>query len=82
MTLHLRQPLRFDKGIGRFEEKASISRREAYINTSSLEIGGRKSPLKLKKSVGFQPICCLIYGFCLILRLFYLYFGLFRFYQI
>ena len=43
MTLHLRQPLRFDKGIGRFEEKASISRREAYINTSSLEIGGSEA---------------------------------------
>ena len=53
---NLRQPPKYDKGIGRFRGEASLSRREAYVDTSSLENGGRKSLYKSRKSVGFQPL--------------------------
>ena len=77
---NLRQPPKYDKGIGRFRGEASLSRREAYINTSSLENGGRKSLYKSRKSVGFQP---LIVSFSVIdeFEAFYLSFRLFRSHQ-
>ena len=53
---NLRQPPKYDKGIGRFRGEASLSSREVYINTSRLENGGRKSLYKSRKSVGFQPL--------------------------
>ena len=81
MQSHLKQPLLFDKEIGRFEEKVWFATEAEYTYSESSANRSRKSPLNLKKSVGFQPIYCLIYGFRLIVRLFYLYFGLFRFYQ-
>ena len=72
----MRQPLQFDKGIGRFEEEALFSRREAYINTSSLENKGRKRPLKVKKSIGFQPFIVSFTVFAVFETIFY-YFSVF-----
>ena len=67
----MRQPLQFDKGIGRFEEKATFATEGVQRYVDSSANGGRKSPLNLKKSVGFQPKYCLIVCFWLVLRLFY-----------
>ena len=45
----------FDKGIGRFEEEAPFATEDVVIYVESSANGGRKRPLNLKKSAGFQP---------------------------
>ena len=65
MQSHLRQPQSL-KGIGRFEEKAWLATEGVGIYDESSANRGRKSPLTMKKSAGFQPLFCLIYGFHLI----------------
>ena len=60
---NLRQPLWFDKGIGRFEEKATFATEGVHRYDESSANVGRKSPLNFKKSAGFQPYNHLIYSF-------------------
>ena len=60
-----RQPL-FVKGIGRFEEKAMFATEAVYTYSESSANSGRKSSLKLKKSVGFQPNTVSVTSFCLV----------------
>ena len=44
------------QGIGRFEQEASFSGRDAYKGTSSIENGGRKSPIKIEIRKDFYLI--------------------------
>ena len=54
------------KGIGRFEEEASFVTEDVQRYDESSTNGGRKRPLKMKKSGGFQHITVSFASFCLL----------------
>ena len=48
---NLRQPLRFDKGIGRFEEEVSFATEGVYTYAESSANGVAKRPESVKKQL-------------------------------
>ena len=69
----------FCKEIGRFEEKAMFATEDVYTYSESSANIGRKSPLFLKKSAGFQPNIVSFTSFLFDLRLLYLFLDFFGF---